>query len=126
MSRARLVRGVAALVAVTAALVVAGCGGGSSRSGGGSPVADLAGPIQFSTPEPGGTYRLAQTDFGFTGAFDPTGEYLGAAWGLYSDMLLRTLMTYKHTAGRQATRWSRTSPRTTRTSRRTGSPTRST
>jgi len=47
----------------------------------------------------GGTYRTAIEDFGFTGAFDPTGEYLGTAWGLYSDMLLRTLMTYKHIAG---------------------------
>ncbi|HEY7281051.1 MAG TPA: hypothetical protein VID47_05585, partial [Actinomycetota bacterium] len=47
----------------------------------------------------GGTYRTAIEDFGFTGAFDPTGEYLGAAWGLYSDMLLRTLMTYNHVEG---------------------------
>ena len=99
MSRARLIRGAAALVAITAALVVAGCGGGSSGSGGGSPVADLAGPIQFSTPEPGGTYRLAQTDFGFTDAFDPSGEYLGTAWDIYSNLMLRTLVSYPFTAG---------------------------
>ena len=49
-------------------------------------------------------------DFGFTGAFDPTGEYLGTAWGLYSQLLLRTLMTYKHIAGADGERWSRTSP----------------
>jgi len=47
----------------------------------------------------GGTYRTAIEDFGFTGAFDPTGEYLGSAWGLYSQLLLRTLMTYKHISG---------------------------
>src|SRR4051794_37599321 len=47
----------------------------------------------------GGTYRTAIEDFGFTGAFDPTGEYLGSAWGLYSDLLLRTLLTYKHVLG---------------------------
>jgi peptide/nickel transport system substrate-binding protein len=50
-------------------------------------------------PDQGGTYRTAIEEFGFTGAFDPTGEYLGTAWGLYSDLLLRTLMTYKHVVG---------------------------
>jgi 5-methylthioadenosine/S-adenosylhomocysteine deaminase len=30
----------------------------------------------------GGVYHTAIEDFGFTGAFDPTGEYLGSAWGL--------------------------------------------
>jgi len=47
----------------------------------------------------GGTYRTAIEDFGFTNGFDPTGEYLGTAWGLYSDLLLRTLVTYTHTGG---------------------------
>src|SRR5439155_14146009 len=47
----------------------------------------------------GGVYRTAIEDFGFTGAFDPTGEYLGTAWGLYSDLLLRNLVSYTHTAG---------------------------
>ena len=47
----------------------------------------------------GGVYRTATEDFGFTGSFDPTGEYLGLAWGFYSDLLLRTLVTYKHIAG---------------------------
>jgi len=99
MGRAWVGRGLAALLTVTA-LVVAGCGGsGTGSGGGGSPVADLAGPIQFSTPEPGGTYRLAQTDFGFTDAFDPSGEYLGSAWGIYSNLMLRTLVSYPFTAG---------------------------
>jgi len=44
-------------------------------------------------------YRTAIEDFGFTGAFDPTGEYLGNAWGLYSEMLIRTLVTFKHVEG---------------------------
>jgi peptide/nickel transport system substrate-binding protein len=42
---------------------------------------------------------MATEDFGYTGAFDPTDEYLGEAWGLYTNLLLRTLLTYKHTAG---------------------------
>jgi peptide/nickel transport system substrate-binding protein len=44
----------------------------------------------------GGTYRTATQEFGYTDAFDPTGEYLGQAWGLYSELLLRALMGYNH------------------------------
>jgi peptide/nickel transport system substrate-binding protein len=99
----------------TLALFAAACGGG----GGSNPTtAPTSGQTTSSTSGPtssgptgsgpttsggtqikGGTYRTAIEDFGFTGAFDPTGEYLGAAWGLYSDMLLRTLMTYNHVGG---------------------------
>ena len=77
------------------AIMGAACGGNGEEANPtdtettGSPSGDLT----------GGTYRTAIEDFGFTGAFDPTGEYLGSAWGLYSDMLLRTLMTYTHTVG---------------------------
>jgi len=100
------------------ALFAAACGGGGggktttggNTTTGSSPTGATAtggttptGPTTTgSGPSPqtqGGTYRTAIEDFGFTGAFDPTGEYLGSAWGLYSDMLLRTLMTYKHVAG---------------------------
>ena len=38
-----------------------------------------------------------QTDaFEWTGNFDPTGEYLGTFLGLYTNLLGRTLMGYKH------------------------------
>ena len=95
--------GLATLMAI-AVLVVAGCGGGTGSSGGGgSDVADLAGPITFSTPTAGGTYRMAQTDFGFTDAFDPSGEYLGTAWDIYSNLMLRTLVSYPFTAGSAGT-----------------------
>jgi peptide/nickel transport system substrate-binding protein len=30
------------------------------------------------------------------GRFDPTGEYLGTAWGMMDQLLIRGLMTYKH------------------------------
>jgi peptide/nickel transport system substrate-binding protein len=71
------------------AVVATACGGG----GGGAATPSASGATK------GGTYRTAIEDFGFTNAFDPTGEYLGTAWGLYSDLLLRTLVTYKHIAG---------------------------
>lgn len=56
------------------------------------------------SPEPahvtrGGVYRTAIERFGFTNSFDPTGEYFQPAWGIYSGLLLRTLVTYKHIAG---------------------------
>ena len=50
-------------------------------------------------PRAGGTYRTQIEGFGFTDAFDPTGEYIGTAWGLYSQLLLRTLVNYPHRAG---------------------------
>ena len=47
----------------------------------------------------GGTYRTAIEDFGFTDGFDPTGEYSFLAWGLDSQLLVRTLVTYRHVPG---------------------------
>jgi peptide/nickel transport system substrate-binding protein len=49
-----------------------------------------------SSGQTGGTYRTATQDFGYTNAFDPTGEYLGSAWGIYGQLLIRGLMTYNH------------------------------
>jgi len=67
------------------AIIATACGGGGGEA---------ASPSGPSTK--GGTYRTAIEDFGFTNGFDPTGEYLGTAWGLYSDLISRTLVTYKH------------------------------
>ena len=48
----------------------------------------------------GGVYRIGwEQSFGFTNNFDPTGEYLGNAWGLYSNLMLRSLVGYKHKPG---------------------------
>ena len=48
----------------------------------------------------GGTLKVGwEQSFGFTDSFDPTGEYLGDAFGLYSDLLIRTLVGYNHVAG---------------------------
>src|SRR5207248_5118948 len=80
------------------ALVAAACGGKSAppgSQGSGTPGPTSAG----GSVQKGGVYRTAIEDFGFTGAFDPTGEYLGNAWGLYSEMLLRNLVTFKHVEG---------------------------
>jgi peptide/nickel transport system substrate-binding protein len=76
-------------LALALALVAAACGGGdneSSSTGG-----------QQATPQKGGVLRIAQSDFGFTNGFDPTGEYIASAWTLYG-ALTRTLMSTKHIA----------------------------
>jgi peptide/nickel transport system substrate-binding protein len=52
------------------------------------------------TAKAGGTYRVGwEAEFGWTDAFDPTGEYLGNAWALYSNLLVRTLVGYNHVSG---------------------------
>ncbi len=85
--RRRLLGMVGLALAVT--LVAAACGGGGGGGGGGT---------QAGSVQKGGVYRTATDDFGFTGAFDPTGEYLAVAFTYYN-ALLRTLVSTKHIAG---------------------------
>jgi len=48
----------------------------------------------------GGTYRVGwENAFGFTNGFDPTGEYLGDAFGVLSNLMVRTLVGYNHVTG---------------------------
>jgi peptide/nickel transport system substrate-binding protein len=48
----------------------------------------------------GGSYRSEWNgSFDFTAGFDPTAEYLGTAFGIYSSLLVRTLIGYNHVAG---------------------------
>ena len=54
-----------------------------------------------SGPTTGGTYRTATSTFNYDDNFDPTGEYLGNAWGLFSELLMRNLMTYNHKSGEE-------------------------
>ena len=77
-------------LALALALVAAACGGGDDEGGGGGD--------QQAAPEKGGVLRTAISDFGFTNGFDPTGEYVAVAFGLYGAMT-RTLMGTKHIAG---------------------------
>ena len=67
-------------------------GGTNSAVGSGTTTTALA--------KKGGNYRIGwEQSFGFTNNFDPTGEYLGNAWGLYSNLMLRSLVGYKHLPG---------------------------
>jgi ABC-type transport system substrate-binding protein len=78
----------AAALGVTFALVAVACS--SSSGGAASSGASGAQPVR------GGTIREESPEFGWTDAFDPTGEYLGTAWGMMDQLLIRGLMTYKH------------------------------
>jgi len=73
-------------------LVAAGCG----SSGGSSGAAQATGTGGGGNAEKGGTFRTQTDSFEWTGNFDPTGEYLATFLGLYTNMLGRTLMGYKH------------------------------
>jgi peptide/nickel transport system substrate-binding protein len=76
-----------AALATVFVLLVSACGGGGGESS--------SGPA-----ESGGTYRVGwENAFGFTNSFDPTGEYLGEAFSIYSNLLVRTLVGYNHVAG---------------------------
>jgi peptide/nickel transport system substrate-binding protein len=48
----------------------------------------------------GGVFRVEwESSFDFTGGFDPTAEYLASGWGIFSNLLVRTLVGYNHVAG---------------------------
>src|SRR5690349_14386259 len=100
-----------AVLALALAGLAAGCGSKksssgssgttttSSSSGSGSEVS-LVGTYENGTAEKGGTWRVGiEQSFGFTNNFDPTGEYLGTGINIYENLLLRTLVGYKHAPG---------------------------
>jgi peptide/nickel transport system substrate-binding protein len=104
----RHIRSAVLLAAIAAfALLAAGCGSKKSTSGstsnnnsGGSKSAVGTGAYDNGSSAKGGVYRIGwEQSFGFTNNFDPTGEYLGNAWGLYSNLMLRSLVGYKHQPG---------------------------
>jgi len=47
----------------------------------------------------GGTYRMETDGIAYTSGGDPSGEYLGLSFGIFTNLLARTLLTYYHTDG---------------------------
>ena len=97
--------------AAVAALVVVAAGCGSSKksssgsttttttSSGGTATGGGQG-YNNGSPAKGGTYTVGwEQSFGFTDNLDPTGEYLGNAWAILNNLLVRALVGYKHQAG---------------------------
>src|SRR2546423_8750899 len=98
--RRKIAGALALLFTFALAATACGGGGGGGTSGTSTPVQGVQGETNFGTPKAGGTFRVdVEQSFNFTGGFDPTGEYLGQAFGFYSDMMLRTLLGYNHVAG---------------------------
>jgi peptide/nickel transport system substrate-binding protein len=75
---------------------------GAAACGGDDEGADTgAATGEEGEPQRGGTLRVQTEAFEWVGNFDPTGEYLGTAFGFYSNMLVRTLMGYRHQPGEE-------------------------
>ena len=56
--------------------------------------------IRSSSIAAGGTLNVGfEQSFGFSDNFDPTGEYSGDAFGIFDNLLVRTLVGYQHEAG---------------------------
>jgi peptide/nickel transport system substrate-binding protein len=97
------------------ALLVAACGGGGDASSSTTTVAGSTttgtGPTTTAAtttttfggtgPAVGGTYRMETDGIAYTSGGDPSGEYLGISFGILSNLLTRTLLTYYHTSGAQ-------------------------
>jgi len=76
------------VVALGAAIVVA------------ASLAAKSSPTKKAAPSAGGTLTVGwESAFGFNDSFDPTGEYLGDAWGIYQNLLTRSLMGSNHVPG---------------------------
>jgi len=109
MRRRWLTRAGIAALAAAAALGAAACGGdddeAADTSGGGGAedlaalTEQLSGPATYGEVSKGGTFRIANTDFANSDGFDPSGEYFGSDWMIYSTTMLRTLVSTPFTAG---------------------------
>ncbi|MGZ8565589.1 MAG: ABC transporter substrate-binding protein [Actinomycetota bacterium] len=74
---------------VVLVLVGAACGGDGDDGG-------ETGATGDTVAEGGGTYRVETDGIAYTSGGDPTGEYLGLSFGILSNLLQRTLLTYYH------------------------------
>jgi peptide/nickel transport system substrate-binding protein len=96
----RVLRGVAtAALAAGLSLGAVACGGDDEAANTGAGTGTEA----AGEATKGGVYRMATPDLGHTAGFDPSAEYLGVNWGYYSNLLVRTLMTYNHAPGPEGT-----------------------
>jgi peptide/nickel transport system substrate-binding protein len=86
-------RSIGFVALLSALMLIAAACGGDDEGGGGKGATNQGG-------QKGGTYRVGyQEPFSFTDSFDPSGEYLGSAFGIYSNLLIRGLVGYNHVEG---------------------------
>jgi peptide/nickel transport system substrate-binding protein len=80
---------------VIVAMIGVACGGDDGGPGETGPDGGT-GEVQT-----GGTYRMETDGIAYTSGGDPTGEYLGISFGIFTNLLQRTLLTYPHTGGEE-------------------------
>jgi peptide/nickel transport system substrate-binding protein len=85
----RLLKLVALLMVLM--MVAVACGGDGDEEG---PAQDDEGEVVR-----GGILREEAPEFTFTSGLDPTGEYLSTSFAIFSQMMARNLVTYRHVAG---------------------------
>jgi peptide/nickel transport system substrate-binding protein len=78
---------------VVVAMVGVACGGDDGGPGETGPDG------QTGEVQTGGTYRIETDGIAYTSGGDPTGEYLGLSFGIFTNLLQRTLLSYYHTSG---------------------------
>lgn len=81
-----------AAVLLVMSLVAAACGGDDP-----APQSDPG--ASSGEAKKGGTLRVGTDAFEWNANLDPTGEYLGTAWAMYTQLMLRPLVNYRHIAG---------------------------
>jgi peptide/nickel transport system substrate-binding protein len=88
------------IVAAALAVMLAGTAIAATTASAGPASSQHNGAAGAHKASAGGVYRTEwEGSFDFTGGFDPTGEYLASAFGIYSNLLVRTLVGYNHVAG---------------------------
>jgi peptide/nickel transport system substrate-binding protein len=83
---------IALFVVVT--MVAVACGGDEEEGPAETGPGGATGEVQT-----GGVYRIETDGIAYTSGGDPTGEYLGLSFGILTNLLDRTLLTYFHTSG---------------------------
>jgi peptide/nickel transport system substrate-binding protein len=84
----------ATVLFVVLAMIGVACGGDGDDDGVATGPDGVTGDIQT-----GGTYRIETDGIAYTSGGDPTGEYLGLSFGILTNLLDRTLLSYFHTSG---------------------------
>jgi peptide/nickel transport system substrate-binding protein len=69
----------------------------ATACGGDEPTAPPGTTTPTDGVQTGGTYRMETDGIAYTSGGDPSGEYLGLSFGIFTNLLQRTLLTYYHT-----------------------------
>lgn len=89
----------AAATTTTAAGATTTAAGDTTTTAAGATTTAAETTTSTEPPVAGGTYRIETDGIAYTSGGDPTGEYLGLSFGIFTNLLARTLLTFYHTSG---------------------------